>query len=414
MIHSLRNGRLSISIALLVLAASPVQEPALRAAQNDALAISQNIQQLHLPYGTILDPLFASPASTSLVGYSRCGDSAIWTGHYLAAEAFRYAATGSPDALNQVEHALRGLRSLLDVTGTEVLARCLIPADSPYLGAILQGEAHHPAFTGILGGRTYFWVGGTSRDQYSGVMFGLSLAYHLIPSLRSSVRTDVTRILDYLLREGWNVVMPDGSVSTTFLLRPDQQLAFLQIGRRINPQRFALRYAVYRATYAATVILPILYDNIDDNSSYFKFNLNYINLFSLVGLEESSSSARRRYLDAYNALRDRTQHHGNPHFNMVDRALRQPELVRDAETRLLLDLWLQRSRRDFFVDLRGRYPECGPNRACEPIPVPERVNTDFLWQRTPFELVGGGDGTIETAGIDYILPYWMARYYGVL
>jgi hypothetical protein len=414
MIHSLRSWRLLISIALLALAASPVQGPVLRAAQDDALAISQNIQQLHLPYGTILDPVFASPTSTSLVGYSRCGDSAIWTGHYLAAEAFRYAETGSPDALNQVEQALRGIRSLLDVTGTEVLARCLIPADSPYLGAILQGEAHHPAFTGILGGRTYFWIGGTSRDQYSGVMFGLSVAYHLIPALQSSIRIDVTRILDYLLREDWNVVMPDGSVSTTFLLRPDQQLAFLQIARRINPQRFALRYVVYRAIYDDTVILPILYDNIDDNSSYFKFNLNYINLFALVGLEESSSSSRSRYLDAYGALRDRTQPHGNPHFNMVDRALRQPDPVRDAETRLLLDLWLQRPRRDFFVDLRGTYPDCGPNRTCEPIPVPERVNTDFLWQRTPFQLVGGGDGTIETAGIDYILPYWMARYYGVL
>jgi hypothetical protein len=41
------------------------------------------------------------------------------------------------------------------------------------------------------------------------------------------------------------------------------------------------------------------------------------------------------------------------------------------------------------------------------------VRTDFLWQRSPFQLVGGGIGNIETAGIDYILPYWMARYYGV-
>ena len=29
-------------------------------------------------------------------------------------------------------------------------------------------------------------------------------------------------------------------------------------------------------------------------------------------------------------------------------------------------------------------------------------------------MVSGGDGLIETAGIDYILPYWMARYYGVV
>jgi uncharacterized protein (TIGR03437 family) len=32
----------------------------------------------------------------------------------------------------------------------------------------------------------------------------------------------------------------------------------------------------------------------------------------------------------------------------------------------------------------------------------------------PFQLKGGGSGIIENAGVDYILPYWMARYYGVI
>jgi hypothetical protein len=41
------------------------------------------------------------------------------------------------------------------------------------------------------------------------------------------------------------------------------------------------------------------------------------------------------------------------------------------------------------------------------------VNTDFLWQRSPFLLYGGGFGTIETAAIDYILSYWMARSFGL-
>ena len=31
-----------------------------------------------------------------------------------------------------------------------------------------------------------------------------------------------------------------------------------------------------------------------------------------------------------------------------------------------------------------------------------------------FQLDGGGSGLIEGAGIDYILPYWMARYYNVV
>jgi uncharacterized protein (TIGR03437 family) len=45
--------------------------------------------------------------------------------------------------------------------------------------------------------------------------------------------------------------------------------------------------------------------------------------------------------------------------------------------------------------------------------VPQRVPATFLWEQSPFQLVGGGSGLIENAGVDYILPYWMARYYGL-
>jgi hypothetical protein len=69
------------------------------ASEADAVAISANIQARHMPFGTILDPIYASAASNQIIGYTRCGDSALWTGAYLAAEAFRYKVTQSPDAL---------------------------------------------------------------------------------------------------------------------------------------------------------------------------------------------------------------------------------------------------------------------------------------------------------------------------
>ena len=71
-----------------------------------------------------------------------------------------------------------------------------------------------------------------------------------------------------------------------------------------------------------------------------------------------------------------------------------------------------KAMRDDYVDLRGKYPACGPpDKACRPIPVTERVRTDFLWQRSPYLLYGGGTGAIEGPGIDYILPYWMGRFF---
>src|SRR5690349_5272030 len=129
----------AIRIAVLAFA---LMTPAF-AAEVDALTISRNIQEHHFPHFTLLDPIFEGPSSNQIVNYTRCGDSAIWTGHYLAAEAFRYAATRSSDALANARRAFAGIQSLLDVTGNNVLARCLIPDDSPYAQGIQNEEAHN-------------------------------------------------------------------------------------------------------------------------------------------------------------------------------------------------------------------------------------------------------------------------------
>jgi hypothetical protein len=116
----------------------------------------------------------------------------------------------------------------------------------------------------------------------------------------------------------------------------------------------------------------------------------------------------------FRAIRSTTDNHLNPHFNMIDRALHGPDTARDSETRADLEAWLTRPRLDVFVDLRGKVKACSVDQACDPVPVAQRPTTDFLWQRSPFQLFGGGSGNIESAGIDYLLPYWMARYYGVI
>jgi hypothetical protein len=45
-----------------------------------------DIQKRHTPFKTILDPQYDGATSTVLQHYARAGDSAIWTGHYLAAK----------------------------------------------------------------------------------------------------------------------------------------------------------------------------------------------------------------------------------------------------------------------------------------------------------------------------------------
>ena len=382
--------------------------------EGEALRISARISTHHLPFGTILSPMYAAPASDEIVGYTRCGDSAIWTGHYLAAESFRYAVTRSPAALNAVREALAGVQLLVDITAPDnLLARCAVRTGSPYAAGILREEEHNDSYAAKRNGVDYRWVGHTSRDQYMGVFFGLSTAYQLVDDsdVRAAAADVATRLIDRLLAKSWAVVMPGGSISTVFWLRPDQELSILQVGRQLNPSRFSALYQDLRRS-ATGLNTVIALETQELHDSYFKFNLDAITFFNLLRLEDSEGGRRSDYLNTYLIFRRAVEKHGNAFFNTIDLALRGPDAVRDAETTQLLSAWLLRPKRDDWVDLRGKYKSCGEDRACSPIPVAEQVRTDFLWQRSPFLLYGGGAGTIEGAGIDFILPYWMSRYYG--
>ena len=381
------------------------------AAEGDAQSILANIRARHLPYGAILDPIFTLTDSDQVGGYTRCGDSALWTGHYLAAEAFRYEVTGAADALTDIQAAVSAIKGLVDVTGINLLARCMVPSGSPYAASIASQENANGIYTNASAG--WIWVGNTSRDQYCGALFGLSAAYDMVSdsATRSTIADLVTRMIDFLDGHNWSVTMPDGSSSTTFLVRPDEIETFLAIGRHVNSSHFSgLGFETERQLIAATVPAPILVDTAS-KSSYFKFNLDYIDLYNLIRYE--SSAEKSIYQSAFSQLRTYTESDQNPFFNVIDLALNGPNAGRDAQTLQYLDGWLLRLRRDFNVDLSSSVPVCG-SQSCTPVPVWLRPNTDFLWQRSPYELsVTGGAGIIETAGIDYILPYWMARYYGL-
>ena len=59
---------------------------------------------------------------------------------------------------------------------------------------------------------------------------------------------------------------------------------------------------------AFTVPVPLGIDAADDHSSYFKFNLAFINLFSLIRLEANSGN-RGWYEKGFDEVRE---HHGQP------------------------------------------------------------------------------------------------------
>ena len=371
--------------------------PASRASESDALAISANIQARHTPFGSLLDPIYASSTSNQIAGYTRCGDSALWTGAYLAAESFRYNVTRAAGALQNVKSALSALKALADITGDNRLARCMVLASSPYAAGIASEEAHN----NIRQNPPWIWVDDTSRDQVVGAFFGLGLAFDLVddPAVKTGASDLLTRLIGFISRHQWS---PNDDIASTFEIRPEELQMLLQVARHVNPSN-----TVSGPFFVPPVGTGVEFDVLSD-SSYFKFNLDYMSFYHLVRLQNNGDNR-----GAYTTLRNHTAPHQNAFFNMIDRALRGPDAARDAETLALLDQWLERPRRDFYVDVSSKVAVCG-SEACQPVPVPLRSPATFLWEVDPFQLKGGGSGTIESAGVDYILPYWMARYYGLI
>ncbi len=262
--------RKSISAIATICCLSVLSDPMASAAEGDALTIDANIQARHLLNGAVLDPIFSTIGSQQIADYTRCGDSALWTGLYLAAEAFRYGVTQSPDALKNLTGAVAALKGLEDVTGNNLLARCMVPVDSPYAESISSQEAANGIHTS--GSAGWIWVGNTSRDEYSGALFGLTVAYDMVndPNLKSDLTALITRIIEYVQTHNWSVQMPDGSISTSFLVRPDQIETLLAIGRHVNSGHFSgIGYEARRQLFAATVPVPVALDTGSDDS-YFK------------------------------------------------------------------------------------------------------------------------------------------------
>jgi hypothetical protein len=330
----------------------------------------------------------ASPKPNAYVGFP---DTAIWTGHYLAAEAFRYqvcarreangrenTAGGHQEARERALYVLSGIEKLFQVTGVPgLMARCALPDHSPlqtdpplnlpknpnvYKPVVLKdSDPAVPPATWRGYGRGQHPV---SRDQYIGVLLGLAFAHEFVPEARSRTKQLIRGMLSFLEANQWNVIIPgDDTLPTTFLVTWHHRLAFLRVGATLLPNEFAEPYE--RAARAAPAVwISPWTDCLDPINKYYKFNLNHATLGLLLYLEsgaDASSRVRRAgYQRAFDIQRRTIRHHQNAYFHLV-RLLTEPDegrrhwimeheqetntgLTLGEEIRSLLAQWLERSR----------------------------------------------------------------------
>lgn len=414
-----------------------------------ALAISDSIQRHHLPWGTLLTAsLSKEDPDGPPVAFRHFEDSAIWTGHYLAAEALRFAA-GDRRAAGDALAALRGLEALTNLAGEPgLLSRVLVPADSPHVAGLEEDVIGHRhaerLFTAEWQGRAVRAVGHVTRDQYAGAFLGTGLAALLIdePAVRALARKTALDMATYVVSRGWSpseAVADEHGIkrtSVTYAANPLHALAILRLAATLDPERFEGRYRDMLPVWSVLWVFEWLL-TLDPHRNYYKFNLDHSLAVLLLHLEPDRET-RARLAHGFLALRQALGGHDNAWFSGVELLTLgdRPELLtRPAERirrelRSALVLWAKRSRTMEKIDLTGdptidkaELPGLGDDDkpvlvARQALPVDRRPSTDFLWQRSPFSLRGDltvpEDVLLRPPGVDFLLPYWLARVLGIV
>lgn len=164
-----------------------------------------------MPFGGVADAHYETDEHKVISRYDGVGDSAIWTGTYLAAESIRYMVDGSVAARQNVIDLVNTLHMFFNVAGSPgLLSRYAY--ESQYrsdMGVKLYGNPvceSNTVFCDILyDGKTYDYKGHISRDQYQGILMGYSFAYDALgedyEEIRKIIRDDIVEFVDVIMNK---------------------------------------------------------------------------------------------------------------------------------------------------------------------------------------------------------------------
>lgn len=179
------------------------------------------------------------PGDTSSWRNSDDDNDGEYTGGYLAMESFRYAVTKNEDALIKARKAFNFLKLLQEVTETEAFfARTIVPADWTEVHdpnqtyterQIADALAEDPRYKPVekrwrkSADEKWLWKGDTSSDEMCGHMMSYFFFYEYAATEedKTAIRKHVSKIMDGLIKNNYNLIDIDGIHTRWGVWSPD-------------------------------------------------------------------------------------------------------------------------------------------------------------------------------------------------
>jgi len=357
-------------------------------------------------------------------------DTPIWGGIHLAAESFRYAATGHEDALESVRRSVKSLHLLQAIHGVPgLLARHIVPRNDTVIKTA-------PPDTSWTDAKPEFpelkWKRNVSKDQYSGMIFGYGVAYDLVPDpeVRTQIRQDMTAIANFLMKHRYRIIDHDGKPTKYCNMRARigpipigvqalMSLAAIKVAHRVSGEaRFEKEYRRLvrkrwpQATWSAKF-------KIFGKTNHNNDNMAFLSYYSLLRLEKDPK-VRRHYQRSAERMWKYVGHEGNAFWNLIYLAAGGEDPLGHEEALLQLRNF-PATKRTYRVDLTDRKDierawfknRKGVPKAKYPLPINLRAQSAFCWKNCPYALRSGRGGK-QGIPVDYLVCYWMGRHHQLL
>ncbi len=418
----------------------------------------------------VLRCYFDEPGALDTAWQRATDNDGLYTSMYGASQCYRYAVTKDPAVKERAKGIFDAVKLLFDVTGIPGFpARAVIPVEGNKDPNIGFGEAQNlaeqkedPLWKNIVprwplseDGK-YWWKCDTSSDETCGHFFFLAVYYDLVcetEAERQEVRELVHEFASHIVDHGFTLTDHDGKPTRWANWSPEyvngkdgwadrgiqsiEILSYLNVALHITGDQKFAKAAKYlrdehdyhanaikgRSAWPPAAVVP------------WDPNLAFLSYYGLIEYEQNPDLKELYKLSLDNNWLFLARQN-DPFFNTVWLALhpedgletepeeaeaeRQRALDRMATTlartpQLLIDWRMENAHRlDVYLDptLRQRDDYGWLELSGDAVPIEERshirINSDH------FDLNWGGEGKCEYEGTFYLLPYYMARYYGLL
>jgi hypothetical protein len=367
----------------------------------------------------------------------------LWTAIYVAAEAFRYAATKDPAAAEAGRKSLNALLDLVRLSGYPGYpARAIIRK-----GEVVDG--YDPAETVRVPGETdKIWYespthpgvlckGDTSSDELDGHYFAWYV-YHELAATKEE-KAEIARVCravtDNLLSHDFTLVGHTGRKTRWGVFGPQylnedpqwveerglnsiEMLCYLKVAHHIcGDARFAEAYEklIRDHHYLINTLLyrrgtPWWAVNFSDDE------LAYCVYYPLLMLEQAPDR-RTVLLRSLATTWAGLQHEDRSWYNVTFAALTGEPARMDRAVACLQDWpwelieWAVKNSQRHDVTLF--HAPLGRRVLMERV-LPWSEQSIMRWNGNPFVADSGGDGTSEDDGGAWLLAYWMARHHGLI